>query len=99
PKYGTDYFVDAIPDFKLLPQSVLAIILFKAFSSLAIATPPVREISRKPRSDSLTSSGTPTLVDTDEDDAKSKSKPEAVRRSRAQGAKLILRRKNGLQDG
>ncbi|KAG6851802.1 hypothetical protein C0991_005875, partial [Blastosporella zonata] len=57
--------------------SVLAIILFKAFPSLAIAKPPVRVISRKPRSESLTSSTTPTLADTDEA-VDAKSKPEDV---------------------
>ncbi|KAG6838342.1 hypothetical protein C0991_012496, partial [Blastosporella zonata] len=43
-------------------------ILVKAFPSLAIAKPPVRVISRKPRSGSLTST-TSTLVDTNEADA------------------------------
>ncbi|KAG6917122.1 hypothetical protein DXG01_003788 [Tephrocybe rancida] len=53
-----------IPTYAHILISVLAIILFKAFPSLAIAKPPVRVISPKPRSGSLTST-TSTLVDTD----------------------------------
>ncbi|KAG6852666.1 hypothetical protein C0991_010088 [Blastosporella zonata] len=66
-----------VPTYAHILISVLAIILFKAFPSLAIAKPPVRVISRKPRSESLTSSTTPTLADTDEA-VDAKSKPEDV---------------------
>ncbi|KAG6866378.1 hypothetical protein C0991_005299 [Blastosporella zonata] len=62
-----------VPTYAHIVISVLAIILFKTFPSLAIAKPPVRVINPKPRSESLTSSTTSTLVDTDEDDTKSKS--------------------------
>ncbi|KAG6844048.1 hypothetical protein H0H87_010287 [Tephrocybe sp. NHM501043] len=65
-----------VPTYAQALLSILAILLFNAFPSLRITTPPVRIISRKPRSSSLTSTTT-ILVDSDVADA-SKSTPEVV---------------------
>ncbi|KAG6917125.1 hypothetical protein DXG01_003791 [Tephrocybe rancida] len=70
-----------IPTYAHILISVLAIILFKAFPSLAIAKLPVRVISRKPRSGSLTST-TSTLVDTDDTSNKDVSDTEKASRHR-----------------
>ncbi|KAG6861410.1 hypothetical protein C0995_000539 [Termitomyces sp. Mi166 len=60
-----------VPTYTHIVISFLAVLLIQAFPSWAIAKPPVREVTRKRRSSSLTSN-TSTLVDPIEADASKK---------------------------